>query len=95
MQADAGRHHLVVPRLGRPGDVGVRAPARDHVASVGRADRPGQPQAVDEQRLADLGRPGGPGVIGDLGQHHLADPPAALPARTQRSGFTGLHAERR
>ena len=82
----AGRDDLVVAGFRRARDESVGPPTRHHVAAVGGAHRPGQPDPVDEQRLADLRRPGGAGVVGDHRQHHFAAAPAALPAGAERIG---------
>ena len=75
-------------------NVSARQPG-DHVAAVGRADRPGQPHTVDEQRLAHLGRPRGAGVVGDHRQHDFAAAPAALPAGAERDRPHTAQSERR
>ena len=89
VQPHRGRNDLVVPGFGGAGDEGVGAPTRDHVPAVGRPHRPGQPDTVDEQRLANLRRPRGAGVVGDHGQHDFTAAPAALPARARAARAEG------
>src|ERR1700730_9775820 len=84
-----------MPRLGLAGHESVCSPTGHHVTSIGRADRPGQSNTVDEQRLAHPGRPGGAGVLGDHRQHHFTAAPAALPRSAQGHPPHPAQAERR
>ena len=95
VQPHRRRDDLVVPGFRGAGDERVGPPSGDDVAPVGGADRAGQPNAVDEQRLAHLGRPGGAGVVGDHRQHDFAAAPAAFPAGTERHRPNTGQAERR
>ncbi len=71
------------------GHESVCSPTGHHVTSIGRADRPGQSNTVDEQRLAHPGRPGGPGVLGAPSTAPLHRTASRPP--TQRPGVSAPH----